>query len=363
MKSRAPGAGGQTDGADGTDGTENWYTGPAWRDRDGRTARRRKRIRIGAGVAVAAGVAVLVLNPGDVRSKLPWRPGGDAQAEAASPAAPVATLEAPFAGSPAVQYADGAAGIVPPEAKPVGRLSKDEVADVLRKVKALLTDANLNPRTLRGDRPTAALDLIDPLQPQLRQDLETGLAKPDRAHDPLQLFTRFDPHEVRLVGDVVKTRGRMTFKEGQDGALAVHTDHTFVYPVVQAAQGASEVTRTVVRRVVDFRIDDPGHFEMTPGKLSLSGYAYEAGNHTCDVYDGFLHPRFTDGRPGPMTSGPATDPYDRSKDLSADLGKDSGEDPREDPSKGPSEDLSEGRPSKGRASEDKGAGCGTVSRI
>ncbi|WP_050512029.1 hypothetical protein [Streptomyces rimosus] len=337
MKRKPQGAGEQADG------TEDWFTGPAWRDRDGRAARRRKRIRIGAAVVVAAGAAVLVLNPGDVRSKLPGRLGGDTTAAAPLPpetAAPGAapadeafpatpTLAAPFAGSPAVRYADGAAGIVLPDAEPVGRLSKDEVAGVLRQVKELLADANLNPRTLRGERPAAALNLVDPLQPDVRKELEAGLTKPDREHDPLQLFTRFDPHEVRPAGDVVKTRGRMTFKEGRDGALAVHTDYTFVYPVVKAAAGASEVTRTVVRRVVDFEVNDPRRFQATPGKLALAGYHHEVANTACEVYDGFLHPQFSDSRPAAEASGPATDPYDRSQEMK----------------------------------EDESTGCGTVSRI
>ncbi|MFK8845933.1 hypothetical protein [Streptomyces sp. Ac-502] len=337
MKRKARGAGEQADG------TENWYTGPAWQDRDGKAARRRKRIRTGvAAVIVAAGVVTFAVNPGDIRSKLSGVVGGDTvakplPAETAAPgAAPdgeafpaTPTLKEPFAGSPAVRYADGVAGIVPPEAKAVGRLSKDEVAAVLRQAKELLVDANLNPRTLRGERPAAALDLLDPLQPGTRQDLETWLAEPGREHDPLRLFTRFDPHEVRPAGDVVKTRGRMTFEEGQDGALAVHADYTFVYPVVRAAQGASEVTRTVVRRVVDFEVNDPERFQATPGKLALARFDSDFGNTACEVYDGFLHPQFPDSRSGSMTSGPTVDPYDRSKELSG----------------------------------DKSTGCGTVSRI
>lgn len=286
MKRKTRGAGAQADG------TENWYTGPAWRDRAGRAARRRKRIRTGVAVViVAAGVVTLAVNPGDMRSKLPGLAGGDAvakplPAETAAPGSAPAdeafpatpTLKEPFAGSPALRYADGAAGLVPPEAKAVRRLSQDEVADVMRKARDLLVDANLNPRTLRGERPAAALDLVDPLQPGTRQDLEAWLAKPGREHDPLQLFTRFDPREARPAGDVVKTRGRMTFKEGQDGALVIHSDYTFVYPVVRAAQGASEVTRTVVRRVVDFEVNDPERFRATPGKLALTRYNSDFGN-------------------------------------------------------------------------------------
>ncbi|WP_244409409.1 hypothetical protein [Streptomyces albofaciens] len=112
----------------------------------------------------------------------------------------------------------------------------------------------------------------------------------------------------------------MSFKEGRDGALAVHTDYTFVYPVVKATTGAGEVTRTVARRVIDIEVNDPRRFRVTPGKLALTSYNANFGNAACEVYDGFLHPQFADGRPGAVASGPAVDPYDRSKEMTEDSG-------------------------------------------
>jgi hypothetical protein len=129
------------------------------------------------------------------------------------------------------------------------------------------------------------------------------------------LFSRFDPDEVRPVGDVIKTRGRMTFKKGSHGGVAVRADYTFVYPVVRA-DGPTEVTRTIVRRVLDVELADPTRYRVTPGRLLLLDYDQEIGNSSCFVYDGYLHPEFSSSASaGPSPSGPATDPYDRSKDI------------------------------------------------
>lgn len=76
-----------------------------------------------------------------------------------------------------------------------------------------------------------------------------GLREPREDQDPLWLFSRFDPAEVRVVGEVVTTRGRMTFGKGdRDGSVEVEADYTFVCPLIKAKPGAEEVTRTIVRR-------------------------------------------------------------------------------------------------------------------
>lgn len=107
------------------------------------------------------GVAVVAVRPELVTDNLP--DGGEsdvaplAQETARPTAAPSGdafpdrpTLKDPFRGSPAVRWADGAAGIVPPEAKAVGGMSKEQVAHALRSTKEVLVAANLDPATLRG---------------------------------------------------------------------------------------------------------------------------------------------------------------------------------------------------------------------
>ncbi|MFJ8592969.1 hypothetical protein [Streptomyces sp. NPDC093598] len=313
-----------------------WRTGPAWQEVNGRAARRRKLWAV-LGVPVAVAVALVALKP----SLLPGDPfgAGESQAAEASPlpaetAAPTAapgasdperpTLDRPFAGSPAERWADGEAGIVLPETKAVGPVSEDRVEQALKLTKRLLVGANLDPKTVRGARPGAALSVLDPKQPELLGDLDTGLRSPSKEHDPVTLFSRFDPDEVRPAGTVIKTRGRMTFKKGSHGGVAVRADYTFVYPVVRA-DGPTEVARTIVRRVLDVELADPTRYRVTPGRLLLLNYDQEIGNSSCFVYDGYLHPRFPSSTSaGPAPSGPATDPYDRSKGIDHGDGDDCG---------------------------------------
>lgn len=314
-----------------------WRTGPAWQEMDGRAARRRRRWAI-VGLPLAVAVAVVAVRP----SLIPGDPFGSAAsspkdvaelplpAETAAPtAAPgsagpaVPTVARPFAGSPAERWADGEAGIALPKATPVGTLSKGQVEQALRQTRKLLVDANLDPATLRGERPGTALGVIEPRQTELLDLLTTALRKPDKDHDPLGMFSRFDPDEVRLAGDVVKTRGRMTFKEGERASVVVHADYTFVYPLVR--EGSTEVARTIIRRVLDVELSDPTRYRVTPGKIAVLRYDQEIGNSACDVYDGYLHPQFDSSLPtGAPPSGPTTDPYDRSKEIDADRAEECG---------------------------------------
>ncbi|WP_280878388.1 hypothetical protein [Streptomyces pseudovenezuelae] len=310
--------------------SEGWRTGPTGTAKKGR---RRKMWAI-IGVPVAIAVAVVAMKP----SLLPGDPfGGQADVdEAASPlaaetapptAAPGAadpatpTLDEPFAGSPALNWADGGAGIVLPKATVVGAVSKDKVELALQQTRKLLIDANLNPKVVAGARPVAALSVLDPKQPGLIDDLNTALRAPSEAHDPLSMFSRFDPDEVRLVGDVIKTRGRITFKKGRFDAVTVHADFTFVYPVVRT-DGSTEVTRTIVRRVIDTELPDPAHYKVTSGRLMVVKYDEDAGNSACDVNDGYLHPRFPSQAPSASATptGPSVDPYDRSRDIGEESG-------------------------------------------
>ncbi|MFD3930605.1 hypothetical protein [Streptomyces sp. NPDC058614] len=308
---------------------DGWRTGPAWREMDGRAARRRRLWAI-FGVPVAIAVVVVANKPSLLLGDTPASDAGVPEAIAASPlpaetAAPTAapsevapvtpTLERPFAGSPAARWADGAAGIVLPKATPIGSLSKAQVEQALRQTKELLVDANLDPATLRGERPETALGVIDPLQTEVVDLLNTALRKPDKEHDPLWMFSRYDPAELRLAGDVVKTRGRMTFKAGENASVVVHADYTFVYPLVRT-DGSTEVARTVIRRVLDLVVSDPVKYQVTPGKLFVTRYDQEIGNSACDVYDGYFHPQFSTGeQEGELPTGPTLDPYDRSEGI------------------------------------------------
>ncbi|GGT32152.1 hypothetical protein [Streptomyces purpureus] len=278
---------------------------------------------------VAVGLAVLVLRP----DLIPGREGLAPEPLAAETARPSQappeevipdrpTLKEPFKGSPAAAWADGAAGIQAPPAKAVGWMSKAQVADALRTVKTFLVAANIDPVTVKGGRPTAALELLDPEQPDVLSVMEKALVTPTEEKDPTLLFSRFDPAEVRPVGQVVKTRGRMTVEKGERaGEVLVHTDYTFVYPLVKTRPGADEVARTIVRREITFALPDPARYVVTKGSLSVVAWSSNAGNSACDrPAAGFFRPEFTEdlvADPDPGSEGQVVDPYDRSKSLAA----------------------------------------------
>ncbi|MGW1623307.1 hypothetical protein [Streptomyces sp. NPDC002172] len=311
---------------------EGWRTGPVWQEQNGRAARRRRAWAV-IGVPLAIAVAVVAMRP----SLIPGDPFGSSAGtdtattplpdESTTPTAPPSavasdtpTLAHPFAGSPALRWADGAAGIVLPKATAVGAVPKDRVELALQQTRKLLVDANLNPDVLAGGRPAAALSVLDPKQPDVLDNLNTSLRSPSKTHDPLFLFSRFDPKDVKPAGKTVKVRGRITFAKGKYQGVAVHADYTFVYPVVRAdasADGSTEVTRTIVRRVIDTELPDPARYQVTAGRLTLLRYDEDAGNSACGINDGYLHPQFPTQAPtgGAAPTGPSVDPYDRSRDI------------------------------------------------
>ncbi|MDH6698821.1 hypothetical protein [Streptomyces sp. MAA16] len=310
---------------------EGRRTGPDRWEPDRRATRRRRRWTL-LGVPLALVVAVVAMRPSLIPGD-PFGAGGGTEAAAELPAetaAPTAapgpeslelpTLDRPFAGSPARRWADGAAGIVLPKATAVGDVPAETVQLALEQTRKLLVDANLNPAVVAGGHPKAALSVLDPEQPDLLDGLKAGLRSPSEAHDPVSLISRFDPDEVRLVGDVIKTRGRTTVGKGEFGGVRVRADYTFVYPVVRS-DGSTEVTRTIVRRVIEAEFPDPERYRATPGLLTLLRYDEDAGNSTCDVHDGYLHPEFPSRNGGPAgatPSGRAIDPYDRSREIGKD---------------------------------------------
>ncbi|MFI8362983.1 hypothetical protein ACIGD1_22760 [Streptomyces sp. NPDC085612] len=308
-----------------------WRTGPAWqqRRRPGRT------LKATLAVAAIAGLALIAVRPellidritGEAEARQEARNAAPLPAETARPLAPPPslapdqpTLSEPFRGSPALQWADGAAGIEVPAATPMAGMSAEKVADALQKAKQFLVAANLDPATLRGERPAAAIELLDPRQPGLMKDVERYLSAPTAQDTPVLLFTRFDPAEVKPVGEVVKVRGSMRAEQGEPGELRVVTDYTFVHPVT-SAKGGTDVQRTIVRRQVTLSLLDPARWEATRGRLQLHAYSSEWSNVECEAADGFLHPQFAgDALAGPQPTGPAVDPYDRSREIKGEEG-------------------------------------------
>ncbi|MFD8701636.1 hypothetical protein ACFV1W_03300 [Kitasatospora sp. NPDC059648] len=82
------------------------------------------------------------------------------------------------------------------------------------------------------------------------------------------------------------------------------------------SSGDTWTTRTIVRRVGDYRFYDPDRHQVDAKKIVFGKAMSDVGNNACSVYDGFVHPQFRQfARPHPEQTGPTTDPYDRSHDL------------------------------------------------
>ncbi|MFH8925829.1 hypothetical protein [Streptomyces pristinaespiralis] len=228
------------------------------------------------------------------------------------------TLAEPFRGSPAARWADGAAGITVPPARATGWMDAARVERALRQSRDFLVAAGLDSRVLRGERPTKAIALLNPHQKDVQEYLRTSLSSkaPTPETDPLLLFSRFRPEQARLVGDVVKTRGRLTYREGKRGALEVTADVTFVYPTTPAGDDGrdAEVVRTIVRREVVMSWDDPAKVVTEPGTMSLVSYALDMTNGGCSAPTGYFVPPFGTADEQP-TDATRVDPYDRSEPI------------------------------------------------
>ncbi|MFI1418324.1 hypothetical protein ACH4VX_10065 [Streptomyces sp. NPDC020731] len=315
---------------------EGWRTGPAWQEMDGRASRRR-RVWSAVGVVVAAALAVVAVNPS---AALSWLPGDlgegsgasdEARKADAAPLAPetarpgtapsaapagIPTREKPFAGSPAARWESGADAIRLPGAKAVNGVPAARIEAALKGTKEFLVASNLDPAVLKGDRPEKALDLVDPEEKEYLADLRAALREPTVKNDPVWTFTRFDPEEVELVGDV-RVRGRMTVEavSGTAGRAVVKADYTFVYPMARVG-GGDEVSRSIVRRSVEVEAVDPARFRFSEGHIWVVGLDSEISNDDCREGDGLIRPEFfADRRTDPEPSGKARDPYDRSKEL------------------------------------------------
>ncbi|MGW1714815.1 hypothetical protein [Streptomyces sp. NPDC002156] len=262
-------------------------------------------------VALAPG-RIVDLFAGDDSASPPPSPETASPTEApAEVAAQRPTLDEPFRGSPAASWASGAAGITVPKAGAVGWMSAAEVERALARSRDFLVASGLDRAVLRGERPEKAIALINPHQKDVQDFLRTSFRTPSEKNDPLFLFSRFQSSHTHLVGDVVKTWGRLTYREGERDALQVTADITFVYPVTRADGGGDEVVRTIVRRELVLSWDDPDKVITEPGTFSIVSYKYDVTNGGCGAPTGYFTPPFdTDDQT--TETGPEIDPYDRS---------------------------------------------------
>lgn len=272
-----------------------------------RASRRRHRAGWLAGglVVLAAGAVVTLLLESGVFEPVA---GAPATSKSAPPAAagadptPMLDVTKPFAATPAANWRDGAAGIVPPRAEAVNGFTVDEVESAVKLVRDVLVASRLDPGMLLRHDPNAFLEL---LAPDARQQLAPLFAS---GREPeVQSLVSMVAAGSTLLPVEAKVDGEMRVAAGAAGELVVHTNYVFVY-----AFQPDEPTRlvdamnvvVVVRADVSYvlRAGD----RWTPGSRGLwygeaSGFGYSIG---CEAYrQGFLAPAVTeravtDDRPG-----------------------------------------------------------------
>ncbi|SFB47438.1 hypothetical protein SAMN05216266_1138 [Amycolatopsis marina] len=139
--------------------------------------------------------------------------------------------ERPFAGTPAQDWPDGAAGIVPPEPAAVGDHTAAEVAAALADVRDLLVISRLERSVIEGGDVEPYLSMLAPAEREARRAEFSG----EGDNGPGTLATRIDP-AFRLLPAEPKVSGRMWAEEGADGALTIRTNYVFAYAFDPGAQ-------------------------------------------------------------------------------------------------------------------------------
>jgi hypothetical protein len=286
---------------------------PGWlkRRRIARAAKRRMRRDRSrmktAGTVLAVVVAMALVGA------LAWkiRGGSALSPETASiRKGPVPAIGAanPFQGSPAASYADGAAGIVPPPAKPVGGFSARNVVAAYANTEHLLAASALDRQTLLGGSPDA---FAAALGPDERSFFVNNLNNRDVEKRTRWRLVTFAPHTAELVGGTIKVNGTMSAHPGkQDGVrgVGVRFDYLFVYPVQRP--GAPRTLERLVARVTG---EVFYYLRSSVMHLRTNDWSVTPTPARCDVRDGFIHPSYDDSAPEKVaSSGRPLDPYDRS---------------------------------------------------
>lgn len=301
-------------------------TAPRRADADWSPERREKRVwpRNVAIAVVAAAVAGFIayprhhnpapLNATPAGTEQPWTTGAKATPSPSPSPSYAHPDDQYFSGSPAILWADNAAGIVAPKAHSVGQFDASEIAAGYQGLRQLLAAANLDATILDGGPTTDFTGLLD-TRSKLGTDLDSWIAHPTYQNNPTDLVTRFNPATTRLLGHTVKVSGTMTAAIDTHGYLAVSADYRFVY-AVGPANGNGIPSRVIVHRTYTIELSTPGMFDAQTGRYWISDYGAEVANDACFQYNGFINPEFgtDDGAP---RSGKTVDPYASNQPLVA----------------------------------------------
>ncbi|HEY7262903.1 MAG TPA: hypothetical protein VH589_15630 [Trebonia sp.] len=231
----------------------------------------------------------------------------------------------PFLGTRADGWADGAAGIVAPAAKPAGRFTAAQVAAAYATTRKLLIAAGLDRQTLLGGTPAAFARLLTATQ---RVTFLTSLPKHGLAKDGSALSTRtwvisFAPGTTALVGKVIKVHGTMSahaVTESGKPVLVVEVSYVFVY-AVEPPNDPADWTRVAVREYGSVDFVPSSHQGRALGALEPRyRMVSQAAGQRCGVGDGYIYPDYPgDSSPGVKSAGLVISPYSTSRGAWPDL--------------------------------------------
>jgi hypothetical protein len=221
----------------------------------------------------------------------------------------------PFAGAPADHWADGAAGIVLPFAKPVGSFTAAQVKLAYEWTRKMLIAAELDKRTLDGGTPTAFANLLDNSD---RKWFLDGLNAKGTDKNGTPLSTRaevvsFAPGSVQMVTNVIKVHGTMSATAGTyKGAkvLNIHVDYLFTY-AVEPPHHPEQWMRLVSNAGWLLQFGNwQGDTTTFEPSYNITGADGISGN-SCGNTDGFVHPYWPSAvhQPSDSGSGAPIDPY------------------------------------------------------
>ena len=213
-----------------------------------------------------------------------------------------------FVGSPALSWADNEAGFTVPSAAALNGVSKSEISAGYKLLEQLMAAGNLDATVLNGGSVADFTKLLDPKN-QSTKLIDSAVAHPSEAHDPVDYVTRFNAADARLLGHTVKVHGSMSAKADKDShSVLLTADYLFVYAVGPVSGDAVQNTRVVMHRTMEIEVVNPNYWQMTPGKAWLYDFSYSAANSKCFDFTGYLDPAFGDDGAAPNASG-TIDPY------------------------------------------------------
>lgn len=230
----------------------------------------------------------------------------------------------PFAGTPADHWANGAAGIVLPAARPIGRFTAAQVKSAYQTTRKMLIAADLDKQTQLGGAPTAFADLLTNSDRTWFLD-GLNLKGTDKSGAPLSTRTyvvSFAPGSTQLIGSVIKVHGTMHAQAATDHGspvLVVHVDYLFTY-AAEPPYHPEDWMRLVsdAAWIVSFG-DWQGAATPFEPSFSTDGGGGVAGN-SCGNKDGFVHPDWPSKReaePSASASGTPVNPYALAQPRSA----------------------------------------------